>query len=296
MNNYEIRTITPHDVSGMAELLMKRQELEAKEFPFLKNSCLQVEYVTDKLQQLLVKSKAIGMGAFSGGELVGYLLLWLEHGCFSHSAFVPIGSPMYYDAFSRLSFGIEQVYAVLNVREYKPFDILADVDVRLATENDREAMGEMSSIISKYQNAAPVFIPAFPEVLASIKEGFKGSLEDEDVMVLIAEKDKQQLGFQMYEQATPNLMTPDDGIELCVAGTHHFQMGRGVGKRLTNEGIRIMKEKGYGSITTDWRITNLASSTFWPKCGFKPIAYRMARVIDTNYAWANLNNRSIQQS
>jgi ribosomal protein S18 acetylase RimI-like enzyme len=72
-------------------------------------------------------------------------------------------------------------------------------------------------------------------------------------------------------------------------------MGSGVGKKLMNEGCRVIKEKGYGSITTDWRITNLASSTFWPKCGFKPVAYRMIRFIDTNYAWANFNNPSIKQ-
>ena len=45
---------------------------------------------------------------------------------------------------------------------------------------------------------------------------------------------------------------------------------------------------------TDWRITNLASSTFWPKCGFKPVAYRMVRYINSNIAWANFNNPSIK--
>lgn len=89
-------------------------------------------------------------------------------------------------------------------------------------------------------------------------------------------------------------MTPDDVIVLDVAGTVYSQMGSGIGKKLMNEGCRIMKERGYGNIKTDWRITNLASSLFWPKCGFKPVAYRMARYIDKDYAWANFDNPSIK--
>jgi len=61
-----------------------------------------------------------------------------------------------------------------------------------------------------------------------------------------------------------------------------------------NEGHKIMIEKGYNNMVTDWRITNLASSTFWPKCGFKPVAYRMVRHINSNIAWANFNNPSIK--
>lgn len=57
-----------------------------------------------------------------------------------------------------------------------------------------------------------------------------------------------QLSFfleQVYDTITPELMAPDDGIELTIAGTYHSHMGGGVGKKLMNEGYRIMKEKGY---------------------------------------------------
>lgn len=68
-------------------------------------------------------------------------------------------------------------------------------------------------------------------------------------------------------------MTPDNGVELSISGSCGSQRGNGVGKKLMNEGYRIMKEKGYDYITADWRIMNLTSSTFWPKCGFKPIEW-----------------------
>lgn len=334
MKNYDFKSITINNIPAMTDLLIGRQNLESRLFPFLKNSCLNVTYITDKFEKLFVDGKVIGTGAFVNDELAGYLIgliridtrngryasvpyegvtigtdqpsdlikylyakasvLWLEQGCFEHSALVPIANTLYYDAFLQLSFAIEQVHAVMNVEEYKPFKGATDVDIRLANKMDSEAMGRMSSIISQYQNSAPVFIPALPEVVARIKEGFKGLVEEGEDIILIAEKDKKELGFQDYEITAPNLMTPNNSVELCVAGTYPSQMGSGIGKRLMNEGCRTIKERGYGHIVTDWRITNLASSTFWPKCGFKPVAYRMARYIDRNYAWANFNNPSIK--
>ena len=335
MKNFEFRTITPQHIPSMSSLLLERQEQEAGKFPFLKNGYLGLEQITDKLQKLLATGQAIGVGAFAHGELVGYLVgmiridtrsgrcavvpyegvaigcdqpaelirylytevsvRWLEHGCFAHSAVVPLANPLYLGAFLQLSFGIEQVHGVLHIGECKPFDHGAPVEIRIATEKDQEVMGQMSSIISKHQNAAPVFIPAFPEVLGAIREGFQSSLEDKNIIVLLAEEAREPLGFHMYEIIPPGLMTPDSAVELCVAGTLRSHMGRGVGKSLMNDGARMMKEKGYSYIITDWRITNLASSTFWPKCGFRPIANRMARFIDPNYAWANLNNPCIEK-
>jgi len=219
MKNCEFRPITINDIPVMTDLLIGRQNLESKVFPFLKNSCLNVKYIRDELEELLVNSKVIGIGAFLNDELVGYIMgeikiddrrgrhawvpyegiairtdqsselirhlyakvsvLWLEQGCFSHYTLVPIGNTVYYESFLQLSFAIEQAHAVMNIEEYKPFENVADVDIRLANKMDSEVMGKMSGIISTFQNSAPVFIPAFPEVLESIKEGFKGLVEEE---------------------------------------------------------------------------------------------------------------------
>lgn len=324
MRTYEFRTLTPEDISAMERLLMARQNREAETFPYQKNSCLHEERIGERLRHFLTKDKAIGMGAFVNGELAGYILgliridtrsgrcvitpyegvairggqpaelirhlyaeaapFWLEHGCYSHSAYVPLANSIYYDAFLGLSFGIEQVHAVLEIGEYKPFEGLADVKIRLAGAQDQDTMGRLSSVISNYQNQAP-----------DIGEGFRELLGDEGSLVLLTEAKGEALGFQVYRSIGPALMVPDSAVELCVAGTLRRFMGRGVGKGLMNAGISLMKDKGYRYITTDWRITNLASSTFWPKCGFRPMAYRMHRFIVPNYAWANVNNPMNQE-
>jgi len=335
MREYEFRLITIDDVAAMVDLLISRQNLESKVFPLLKNSCLNAKYITDSLGKLFADNKVIGIGAFANGELVGYIIgeikvdsrrgryvwvpyegiairldqpselirnlyakvavLWLEQGCFMHYTIIPLGNQVYYEAFLKLSFFIQQVHGGMNMEEYKPFENVSDAEIRVANKMDSEIMGNMSRIIQSYQNSTPSFAPAFPEVVSEIKNGYKYAVEDNDAIIFIAEKEKKELGFQAYWPITPDLMSPDDGVELSIAGTCYSQMGSGVGKKLMNEGYRIMKEKGYNSIIADWRITNLASSTFWPKCGFKPIAYRMARSIDSNLAWANFNNPSIKQ-
>lgn len=335
MCEYEFRLITIDDIPGMVALLIDRQNLESKVFPLLRNSCLNTKYITDSLEELFTNSKVIGIGAFDNGKLVGYIMgeikidnrrgryvwvlyegiairldqsselirnlyakvaiLWLEQGCFMHYTIIPLGNQVYYEAFLKLSFFIQQVHGVMNMEEYKPFENVSDAEIRVANKMDSETMGNMSTIIQSYQNSSPSFAPALPEVVTDIRNGYKCAVEDNDAMIFIAEKELKGLGFQAYWPITPDLMVPDNGVELSIAGTYYSQMGNGVGKKLMNEGHRIMKEKGYNSIIADWRITNLTSSTFWPKCGFKPIAYRMARYIDSNLAWANFNNPSVNQ-
>ncbi len=334
MKIIEFKSINIDNIPAMADLLIQRQNYEVEVFPFLKNSCLNAEYIRDILEKLFVNNKVIGMGAFINNELVGYIIgeikvdnlrgrhiwvpyegvairmdqsselirnlytkvsvEWLEQGCFMHYNIIPLGNQVYYDAYQRLSFFIQQVHGVMNMEDYKPFENVSDAEVRAANKMDREIIGKMSSIIQSYQNSAPTFEPALPEVVLNIKAGYESLVEENDETVLIALMDTKELGFQAYSPITSDLMTPDNGIELIIAGTYNSQMGRGIGKKLMNEGCRIMNERGYSSMITDWRITNLASSTFWPKCGFRPVAYRMARYINSDIAWANFNNPSIR--
>lgn len=45
-NNYDFRSINSNDISKMNDLLISRQNLESEVLPFLKNSCLNVKYIT----------------------------------------------------------------------------------------------------------------------------------------------------------------------------------------------------------------------------------------------------------
>ena len=127
--------------------------------------------------------------------------------------------------------------------------------------------------------------------MINIRKGYAGIVDDEDALVFLAENNLEgAIGFQVYYSPENDLMVPDKGVALGVAGTLKDFMGLGAGKKLMNEAIKVFKERGYRNISADWRITNLSSSTFWEKCGFDEIAHRMYRHLDERLAWANFDN------
>lgn len=330
MKDVIFKVLTKDDVSKMSDLLLNRQKIESEHFHFLNNSILNKQFLEELLHSKFLDHHVIGIGAIYQEKLLGYIFgevvisnrigraiwvpyegvailedqlskllrilyskvseLWIKHGCFNHNILIPMATNMYYEAFVNLSFAIEQVYGVMDVHAYMPFTESEDVSIRIAEEKDREVIKSMSSILSHYQNQSPVYIPAFPEVIENTRLAFERLIDEEDVLVLLAQIDDLDCGFFEYEKIKPSLMNPENSIELCTAGVVASYMSKGVGKKLMNEGNEIIKKMGYNYIVTDWRITNLASSSFWPKCGFNPIAYKMVRQIDSNNAWATFDN------
>ena len=329
MKGIDIKELNISMTTQMVELLMKRQEKEIESFKDLLNDKLDRKEILSKLDEYFAKDKIVGFGAFNEEKLVGYMFgqikfdgtrgkhvwipyegiaaegiveeiiwklyaeaskHWLDWGCFSHYVSAPIGDQRYVSIFQRLSFAFEQVHAILDINKYKPFEASEGIKVRLGNKEDADIISGMADIIFSFQNASPVYTPAYPDYVFKVRKGYRGIVDDEDIILLFAEKNGKELGFQEYEPCDINLMVPENAIELSIAGTFATEMGRGVGKKLMNEAAILLKEKGYQYIVNDWRITNISSSTFWPKCGFIPVYYRMQRVIDPRVAWANFNN------
>lgn len=331
MRNVTYKQLEISHIPSMTQLLLERQQQASS---VLQNTCLSEGYIEQTLKALFEKHRIVGIGAFSHDILVGYMMakvefsvemgrhawvpyegmalkagesaelirhmyaevsqLWLQYGCFKHYAMIPLDAPAYYDAFQRLSFAVEQVHGVMDLESYTPFDVDTVVVIRGLAKNDRAKLGEMSSIIFSYQNASPTYAAALPESVMEIKKGYENIVEDEEAIVILAEKSGEVVGFHAYWPQDSGLMAPDQAVELSVAGTLAAQMGMGIGKALMDKGCMIMKEKGYRFMVADWRMANLASSTFWPKCGFQPVTYRMVRTIDERLAWANFDNPLIR--
>ena len=333
MLNYEFKAIDIKDLHDMVTLLLHRQTLESQKFSFLNNSSLNEEDIKDKLEKYFKESLILGMGAYVEDELVAYMFaeiisrgrmgtlahvpyegmaiakdqpyelvrmlytklapLWLEQGCYHQMVLLPKGQAGFMDAFINLNFSLEQVYSVLNIDHYKPFEGLEDYQVRLISPGDEDVLETMAFLISQSYNQSPVFLPVYPEILRRIKKAFRTLVDDEDGFTFICEDDHKALGFINYEYMTPGLMHPDQAIELSTAGSLPDQRTKGVGKKLVNHSFNYIKEKGYKYVSTDWKVSNLEASNFWPKCGFEIIACKMIRSIDLNYGWANFKNPSI---
>jgi GNAT superfamily N-acetyltransferase len=66
---------------------------------------------------------------------------------------------------------------------------------------------------------------------------------------------------------------------LGFAATRPDVRGSGAGIALTQASFAWARERGYETMVTDWRVTNLLSSRFWPKRGFRTTFTRLYRSI-----------------
>jgi ribosomal protein S18 acetylase RimI-like enzyme len=75
------------------------------------------------------------------------------------------------------------------------------------------------------------------------------------------------------------LMRPDRASYLSYAVTLPEARGSGIGVALTDAALQAAAAEGYGTMVTDWRVTNLLASRFWPKRGFRTAFLRLYRSI-----------------
>ncbi|MFL5936643.1 MAG: GNAT family N-acetyltransferase, partial [Gaiellaceae bacterium] len=76
-----------------------------------------------------------------------------------------------------------------------------------------------------------------------------------------------------------DLRVPRDSIDLGAASTLPAARGSGAGRALTEPVLPWAHETGYPTMVTDWRMTNLLASRFWPKRGFRPTFLRLYRAL-----------------
>ena len=91
-------------------------------------------------------------------------------------------------------------------------------------------------------------------------------------------------GYYPIELSPEKPHIPGSCVHLCAAGTREEFRGRGIGRALTWHVLQHARSAGYAACETDWRSTNLLSSRFWPRQGFRPVVYRLARRPDPRIA------------
>lgn len=216
---------------------------------------------------------------------------WVDEGYFLHCSLLPASDPAILDAWFRLGFGHEQVHALLSLEHEFPTALPLDqrVEIRLATPDDRELLSNVSSLIRTYQANAPTLAVALPEDAQKVREGYGKLAVDPEADIWLALKDGEVISFQGYfptSESKADMITPDRCVELGIAATRPEFGGRGINYALTVHGFTHARDKGYKYCMTDWRMTNLQSSRYWPRQGFRPAAYRVSRLIDQRIAWA----------
>ena len=225
---------------------------------------------------------------------------WVAFGCFAHYALVPASDREALEAWFALSFGKEQAYGIRETAQ--AFTLGAPVDpslsIRRASMVDLEVSMELDEVIPRHQARSPVYAAFWGEDYAPFWLGNKEELQqeainilkDEQTMLWFAFSNERLVGYQLYLPASPetdNLLVPEHCIKLAMAATREEEQGRGVGRALTAHGLTAASAAGFTRCIADWRVTNLLSSRFWPRQGFRPVAYRLSRRLDERIAWAH---------
>jgi ribosomal protein S18 acetylase RimI-like enzyme len=216
---------------------------------------------------------------------------WVRRGVYFHFVLAPTTNEALVQAWFSLSFGIEQVHALLDLETVAPNPppAPAGVEIRGARREDGPALARMSDVIWRAQTQAPVWAAKLPESVAGTADGWAELADDKEATVWLALEEGELLGMQGYwaaEESDDDLGMPPQAVHLAVAGTRPEARGRGLNSALTAHGLAQARAAGFRVCETDWRSTNLLSARFWPRRGFRPSVYRLARRVDQRIAWS----------
>jgi predicted N-acetyltransferase YhbS len=202
---------------------------------------------------------------------------WVDAGNTVHAAFVPAHDAALVDAWFRLSFGASAALAIRETSPEPPFD--AGVTIRPGTPDDLDVAARLDRELSESMVPAPSFsnvrLQSWPEYL----EDWRGAWDDPENVHFVAERDGTVVGHMLLWKRPADLRVPADSIDLANAATFPDRRGGGVGRALTAHVLAWAHEHGHPTMVTDWRMTNLLASRFWPRRGFRPTFLRLYRSI-----------------
>ncbi len=220
---------------------------------------------------------------------------WLKSGCFAHYILIPATDQAALAAWFALSFGKEQAHGI---RETATSDLAAmpidpAIQIRRAGPDDLEAVLACSNELKRYLASPPIYAPLLPEYEDEMRQMFTEILSDSTAIYWMAHKHKRFLGYQLYTLA-PGEVADDDLLKpelhytyLSISVTFEEARGQGIGQALTAHGLRWAQAQGDTLCGIDWRVANLSASRFWPRQGFRTIAYRLYRSVDERVSWGH---------
>jgi GNAT superfamily N-acetyltransferase len=195
------------------------------------------------------------------------------------TVFVPASERETVDAFFRLAFGCQATLAVQEAMPAAPVDFGGTI--RAARPEDVPTLAELERVLWELQVEPPSYSGVALPTIEEHIEGWGELFDPPDVhWAFIAERDDSPVGgVVMYRRPVGDLRVPESNIDLAFAATRPEVRGSGAGLALTNHVIAWAHERGFRSVTVDWRVVNLFSSRFWPRRGFRSQYLRLYRAV-----------------
>ena len=317
MARLEIRPFSAEFLDAAGELLAARHRAHRAAEPLLPERYEEPAAATELVAEVADREGTTGVVALRGDRVVGYLLgvresderlgpvvrvdhpghaveeaedlrdlyaaaadEWVENGFLRHHARVPATDPALLDAWYRVDFGQQHAYGLRAIPEAS-----WPTGVRLATEDDLDALVALAPLLSEHQAQSPVFVPAAPrQDPDELRLDLVEDLANEELADLVFERNGRVVAwFHVVpverSDAHAGVARPVGAALLGWAGTERAARGSGAGLALTQAAFAWARERGHEVMVIDWRVTNLLASRFWPARGFRTTFLRLHRHI-----------------
>jgi predicted N-acetyltransferase YhbS len=202
---------------------------------------------------------------------------WIGAGHTRHGVFVPSWDAELVDGWFRLCFGASGALGTRETAGEEPAE--ATVTIRRGTPDDIEDAARLEREMSDSMLPSPSFSGLTAQPHAEVVDEWRGTWDDDTFTHFVAERDGRVVGNGLLYRRPPDLRVPENSIDLAQASTEPSARGTGVGRALTSHMLAWAREAGYPTIVTDWRMTNLFASRFWPRRGFRTTFLRLYRSI-----------------
>jgi ribosomal protein S18 acetylase RimI-like enzyme len=181
-----------------------------------------------------------------------------------------VAQPDRLDPWYRLGFAQMHAYG-MRASGGEPFEV-PGVSLRRGGTDDLETAMRIDNLIYEAQ-AAPPSYSSFQLDRDEHRQTWLETLEADDVTYMVAERDGRAVGhLTLYPD--PN----DDGaLHLASTAVVPEERGTGVGRLLTAFALTHAAERGFERVRTNWRVTNLGASRYWPARGFELTHIRLVR-------------------
>jgi GNAT superfamily N-acetyltransferase len=308
-------------LDGAARLLAERHRAHRLIEPGLDARYEEPDAAREEIDTLVRCDGASGVAALAGGEVVGFVVgvprdaswgpnawvepaghaaaqaelvrdlyaaaaeRWVADGSTSHYAMVPASHPALVDAWFRLGFGHQHVYAI---RETPPSgertEAPPDLTLRLARRDDLDALARLDVALPAHQALSPVFSRLPLPTVEDARAEYEGDFDDPRFTTFLVERDGRVIGsaiacaIEVSSSHTSLALPPGAGF-LGFAAVLPEARASGAGRLLGEAVLAWARETDRAWVVTDWRMTNLLSSRAWPRLGFRPTFFRLHRAI-----------------
>jgi GNAT superfamily N-acetyltransferase len=201
---------------------------------------------------------------------------WVEEGLTRHFVFVPAIRELV-EPWFRLSFGASAALALRTTAGVVP--AASAVVVRQSTPDDLGEVARLAGVLDATLVETPSF-SGFRRTTQAERETALSDLWEQDAYVhFVAELDGRVCGHVLLQHKPVDLRIPPRSVDLTIAATDPDVRGAGVGVAMTEHVLFWALAHGMTTMTTDWRMTNLAASRFWPRRGFREMFLRLYRSV-----------------